>query len=83
MTLKSAYKSNGGGMFVVLEVAMNTSTADADAAPTYVAADGLTRTATTQSFPGGKVAKGSKALIVYTFDQAPFGGMLNLTSRST
>lgn len=80
VTLKSAYKSNLGALFVVAEVTMNAYTADADAGPTYVAADGLTRTANLSSFPGGKVAKGSKALIVYYFDQAPLGGTMHYTA---
>jgi hypothetical protein len=80
--LVSAYKSNGGGLFVILKVTSNERTTDVYGyTATYSASDGITYTAESASQPQ-KIAKGSAGYVMLAFPGAPFGGAVNLEGGS-
>lgn len=76
--LVSAYRANGGGLYVVLKVTANerTTTSFGHTA-TYSASDGITYTADGASQPQ-QIAAGSAGYVIITFPGAPFGGTVTL-----
>lgn len=80
--LVSAYRANGGALFVILKVAANErSTTAFGYSATYSASDGITYTADSASQPQ-QIANGSAGYIIVTFPGAPFGGTVLLEGSS-
>ncbi|WP_199183331.1 hypothetical protein [Cryobacterium sp. Y82] len=80
--LVSAYRANGGGLFVVLKVTANERSTNAFGySATYSASDGITYTADGASQPQ-QIAVGSAGYVILTFPGAPFGGTVLLEGTS-
>jgi hypothetical protein len=71
--LASAYRGNGGSMYMVVEFSAKRDV-DLSYMPSYAANDGYRQNAS--DFSGDELAKGEKTLVYYTFDDAKFGGKL-------
>jgi hypothetical protein len=77
--LASAYRGNGGSMYMVVEFSAKRDV-DLSYMPSYAAKDGYRQNAS--DFSGDELAKGEKTLVYYTFDDAKFGGKLRLKIAS-
>jgi hypothetical protein len=72
--LKSAYRANGGNLFVVVELSASKGRGFGDA--TYTARGGYRQTVLEQG--AMDVSKGEKTLAYFVFEDAKFGGTLHL-----
>lgn len=77
-TLVSAYKANGGDLFVTLRVDAGQQTSLFYYSATLVGADSITYSVTGTSGPRSDITAGSSAFVVLIFPQAPFGGTVRL-----
>jgi hypothetical protein len=77
--LESAYLSNSGTLFIVVELSAKRDV-DLGYMPSYAAKSGYRQNASDSS--GDELAKGEKTLVYCTFDDAKFGGKLRLKIAS-